>query len=81
MWSTLTEWLVFVVALWMVARVISQALSRPSQPAEPEDYADVPASLRPRPKRGAGAVALAEPDEDDGDLTEHPPIYRRTSPR
>jgi hypothetical protein len=80
-WSSLTEWAIFLVVLWMLARVLSQAFSRSDQPAEPDDYADIPSRLRPRPKRGAGAVALAEPDGEDEDLTVHPPISRRRNPR
>lgn len=79
MWSSLTEWVIFLLVVWMAARVISQALSRPSQPADPDDYAEVPANLRPSPKRGAGAVALAEPDSGDEDLTVHPPFPRPPS--
>ena len=81
MWSSLTEWLFFLLVVWMAARLLSKALSRPSQPAEPDDYADVPASLSPRPRRGAGAIALAEPDADDEGLTVHPHLYRRDRPR
>ena len=81
MWSSLTEWVIFLLVAWMAARILSQAVSRPSQPAEPDDRADVPASLRPRPKRGGGAVALAEPDSDDENMTVHPPLYGRDSPR
>jgi hypothetical protein len=73
-------WGALVVALWLTARIILQALTRPSQPAEPGDTADRMAPLRPRPKSGAAAVALAEPDED-GELTVHPPFFRRTRSR
>lgn len=81
MWSSLTEWAIFLVVLWMPARLLSQAFSRSDQPAEPDDYAEIPSRLRPRPKRGAGAVALAEPDKEDEELTVHPSIPRRTNPR
>jgi hypothetical protein len=75
--NTWLIWIVLALALWMVARVLLQAFARPAQPAEPDDYAEVPARLRPRPRPGAAAVALAEPGDDDGDLTVHPPFIRR----
>lgn len=80
MWSHLTDWAIFLVAVWLAAKIISRALSRPAQPAEPDDTADVLAPLRPRPKNGAGAVALAEPDPDE-DLTVHPRLTRGRGPR
>jgi hypothetical protein len=78
--STWMIWIVLAAALWFVARVIALAFTRRSQPADPDDYAEVPANLRPRPRPGASAVALAEPD-DDGDLIVHPRLMRRTHPR
>jgi hypothetical protein len=68
-------WIVLAVALLFVVRVLLLAFARPSQPAEPDDYAEVPASLRPRPRPGAAAVALAEPE--DGEFTLHSPFTRR----
>ena len=76
MWSQVTDCVIFLVALWLTAKFISRVWSRRAQPAEPDDSADVPASLRPRPKHGAGAVALAEPDPDQ-DLIVHPRLTRR----
>lgn len=70
MGSALFELAVAVLAAWLVWRLIAQRL-KPSQPAEPgsnrDDYAGVPACLRPRPKSGAGAVALEEPDEGEAE--------------
>lgn len=58
-------------------RLISRMV-HPSQPAEsePGDYAGRPALLRPRPKLGAGAVAIAEPDEEDEFQSFPPRILR-----
>ena len=68
MWSALIELAVVLLAAWFVWRLIALRLKLPGQAAEPgpsrDDYAGVPSRLRPRPKFGAGAVALAEPDED-----------------
>ena len=59
-------WLIVVlIGAWFVWRFIAIVFGLPRQPAEPEDYAGVPARLRPRPNSDAGAVALAEPEEDD----------------
>lgn len=67
MGSALLELAVVVLAAWFVWRLIAQRLKLPGQPAEPgrDDFAGVPARLRPRPKAGAGAVALEEPDDAD----------------
>ena len=81
MWSSLTEWAIFLIALWLLARLLLQAFSRSDQPAEPDDHAEIPSRQRPRPERGAGAVALAEPDEEDEGLTVHPPMTRGANPR
>lgn len=80
MWSTLTEWVIFLLAVWLTAKMIIRVLSRPAQPAEPDESADVPATLLPRPKYGAGAVALAEPDPDD-EMPVHPRLTRRPGSR
>ena len=72
-WSDLFELVVVLLAAWFVWRVITHALRRPSQPAEPDNYAGTPARLRPRPKLGAGAIAIAEPDEEDEEPSFHLP--------
>jgi hypothetical protein len=70
-WSAAFEFVVTLLAMWLVWRVVTMLRSR-SQPAEPGSsrggLAGVPSWLRPRPKSGAGAIALAEPDEDDQEL-------------
>jgi hypothetical protein len=77
-WSVLFELAVVLLAAWFVWRIIAQRFPRPSQPAEPGDYAGTPARLRPRPGSRSGAVALAEPDEDDEEQPFSPPSTRRT---
>lgn len=64
--SAVFEFVVVVIAAWFVWRIMTRAM-RPSQPAEPEpgDYAGSPARLRPRPKLDSGAVAVAEPEDDE----------------
>jgi hypothetical protein len=70
-WSAAFEFVVTLLATWLVWRVITMLKSR-SQSAEPDSSRDglagVPSWLRPRPKSGVGAIALAEPDEDDQEL-------------
>jgi hypothetical protein len=67
--SAMVELAILLLAAWLVARfvgrLISGPLGRPGQPAEPGDFAGHPARLRPRPGRGAAAVALVEPDEEE----------------
>ncbi|CAN5424402.1 hypothetical protein BH10ACI4_BH10ACI4_05720 [soil metagenome] len=65
--SGFVEFTFTLFVLWFVWRFVSSLLRRPTRPAEPEadDYAGVPARLRPRPKAGAGAIALEEPDNDE----------------
>jgi hypothetical protein len=66
MLSAIIEIGIAAVLAWLLWRFVSRLLN-PSQPAEsePGNYAGTPAKLRPRPKLGAGAVALAEPDDDE----------------
>jgi hypothetical protein len=64
-WSALFELAVLLLAVWFVSRFIARRLPRSSKPAEPGDYAESPAKLRPRPRQGVGAIALAEPEEDE----------------
>ena len=62
--SDFIEFLVFVLVAWFVVRFIARLLPR-TQRSEPGDFAGKFARIRPRPKKGAGAVALAEPDDDE----------------
>ncbi len=72
MWHGLMGWVLMVLAVAAVAHVIARIWTGPSQPAEPDDYADTPARLRPRPRTGAGAIALAEPENvDEPDTRSH----------
>lgn len=54
-----------VMLIWSLYRIITRmlGLSRPTEAEPPADYAGSPARLKPRPKTGAGSVALAEPDD------------------
>jgi hypothetical protein len=60
------KFVIVIVTAWFVAQLLAGILRNRRQPAEPDpgDYAGVPARLRPRPNMGAGAIALAEPDEE-----------------
>ena len=75
MWSALFELFVVLLAACFVWRFIASMLTR-REPAEPgsnrDDSSLVPAWLRPLPKSGAGAVALAEPDDDEEELACQP---------
>lgn len=66
---------IILIGVWFVWRVIAGLFGprRRAEPAEPaehgrDDYAGVPARLRPRPKAGAGAVALARLEDDEENL-------------
>lgn len=66
MWIAIFELAVVLVLGWLLWRLIARRLPFVSaRPKEPEDFAGRLAYLRPLPKAGAGAVALAEPDEED----------------
>jgi hypothetical protein len=64
--AVLVTWLVW----WLVRRML-----QPGAPAEPVDdpFASVPAPRRRGPKDRAGAVALEEPDDDEGNADPFPP--------
>ena len=64
-----TECVLTILVVLFVCNFVVRVVRRPTYPAEPEpdDFAGVPARLRPRPKSGAGAIALEEPDEDETD--------------
>jgi len=64
----------FVLTLFVVlfmCHFVARVVRGPMHPAETEtdDCVGVPARLRPRPKSGAAAIALEEPDEDETDST------------
>jgi hypothetical protein len=61
------------VVLWFVLRFV-RSLFRPREPSESledplveDPLASVPSPKRPGPQSRSGAVALAEPDEEDED--------------
>jgi hypothetical protein len=65
-----SEFIVFALTIAFVIFVcnfIAGLVKSRREPVEPEpdDLAGVPARLRPRPKSGAGAIALEEPDDDE----------------
>jgi hypothetical protein len=64
--SDFIEFVLFVLVAWLVARFVLRLAIR-NQPSgqEPGDFEGKLAKIKPRPKHGAGAVALAEPDEED----------------
>ncbi len=65
MWSTVIT--VFILAV-IVAFVMwfVWGITHPREPAEPRDNADVPATIGRGPRSNAGAVALDEPEENEG---------------
>jgi len=84
--STFLEILSAVLAIWIVWWLVRRMLQRgaPAEfrkmlrlgtPADPVDdpFASVPAPRRRGPKDKAGAVALEEPDDDDGEVDSSPP--------
>lgn len=80
--SVIVQVALLVVLISCVYRIVRRmlGLSRPTEAEPPADYAGSHARLKPRPKRDAGAVALAEPDENEEDLDE-PPSSRHIGSR
>jgi hypothetical protein len=66
--SDFVEFAITLLFAWFVLRFLIRVVRRPSDLAEtePGDFGGNPARLRPQPRYGAGAVAVAEPDEGDG---------------
>jgi len=64
---------IVAVVLWLVLRFVRN-LFRPREPSQSfeDPLAGVPSPNRRGPQNRSGAVALAEPDEEDGDLS-YPP--------
>lgn len=65
--SLLFEVAISILVLLFVIRFILRVIGWTAAPADPEPDALVGrfVRLRPRPTRGRGAVALAEPDDHD----------------
>jgi hypothetical protein len=65
--SDIAQLALVVVLIWGLYQIVTRmlGLSRPTEAEPPADYAGIPARLKPRPKKGAGSVALAEPDDDE----------------
>lgn len=70
--------LVGLICLWLVVRFVRR-MFRPREPSESvegplagDPLAGVPAREKPDPQNRSGAVALAEPDEED-DNRSYPP--------
>ena len=72
--SIFLEILSAVLAIWIVWWLVRRML-QPGTPAEPVDdpVASVPAPRKRGPKGKAGAVALEEPDDEDGSADSFPP--------
>jgi hypothetical protein len=62
MLSIFVQGIIVVLAIYLIWRLLSTRIARP---AEPDDLVGTPARVGPRPKFGAGAIALDEPDEDE----------------
>ena len=65
----MSDWLqlaIVIAILWLVVRFVRN-LFRPREPSESveDPLAGVPSPKRRGPQNRSGAVALAEPDEDD----------------
>jgi hypothetical protein len=71
--TTFLELLLLLAVVWFVWRFLN-SIFNPHQPAEPieDPFAGVRAPRRRGPKGQAGAVALAEPDEDTEDDADTP---------
>jgi hypothetical protein len=62
MLTIFVQGILVALAIYVIWRLLSTRIARP---AEPDDLVGTPAWVGPRPKCGAGAVALEEPDEDE----------------
>jgi|HubBroStandDraft_2_1064218.scaffolds.fasta_scaffold2249353_1 hypothetical protein len=54
--------LLIVIFVW---RFVAHVWAVPKESGSPPDEANVFAQVKPRPKSGAGAVALEEPDDEE----------------
>jgi len=54
----------FKVPIGTILRRLARLLRRTPPPSPHDPFAWKPAALKPRPRRPAGSVAVAEPDED-----------------
>ncbi len=63
MWSGIIISALVVLFLEFLWRFVARLF--PHDSASPPDDANVFARVKPRPKSGAGAVALEEPDEEE----------------
>jgi len=65
MWlSFLVSILVLLIVIF-VWRFVAHLWAAPKESASPPDEANVFARIKPRPRCGAGAVALEEPEDDE----------------
>jgi hypothetical protein len=62
MLTIFVQGIIVALAIYVIWRLLSTRMARPG---EPDDLVGSPARVGPRPKFGAGAVALEEPDEDE----------------
>ena len=63
MWSGIVGAFFVLLIIIFVWRFVARLFSHES--ATPPDEANVFARVKPRPRSGAGAVALEEPDDED----------------
>jgi len=64
MWFGISVSLVVLLVIVFVWRFVTRLWADPHKSASPPETEDVFARLKPRPRSGAGAVALEEPDDE-----------------
>jgi hypothetical protein len=72
--------------IWSVYRIIVRlfGISRPTEAEPPADYAGSTVRTKPRPRSGAGSVALAEPEDErsaPSGLVANPEVTFSTHPK
>jgi len=70
MWTAILVLIVVLLINVFVWRFVARLWTLPHESANPPDTENMFARVKPRPKSGAGAVALEEPDDDQRQLDE-----------
>jgi len=65
MWSDILVSFVVLLIIAFVWRFVARLWAPRQESSSPPDDAGVFARIKPRPKSGAGAVALDEPDDEE----------------
>ena len=65
MWFSFSVSFIVLLIVIFVSRFVAHLWAAPQESASPPDEVNVFARVKPRPRSGAGAVALDEPDDEE----------------